>query len=206
MGEDFWDARYRSSPALWSGHANPQLVTEVAHNVAGAALDVGCGEGADAIWLAERGWRVTAVDLSSVALERGAAQASEVGTEVAQRITWLHADLTEWVPAASTYDLVSAQFLHLPRDQREPIHRRIAESVAPGGILLIVGHHVSDLQTTIGRPQAAELFFAPGEVGGSLVRDDWVILVDEDRPRQTVDADGHPVTVRDSVFKAQRAG
>jgi len=206
MGEDFWDARYRSSPALWSGHANPQLVAEAAGLTPGAALDVGCGEGADAIWLAEHGWQVTAVDLSSVALERGAAQASEVGSAVADRITWLHADLTEWVPGAATYDLVSAQFLHLPRDQREPIHRRIAQSVAPGGILLVVGHHVSDLQTTIARPQAAELFFAPGEVGASLVADAWVVLVDEDRPRETLDSDGNSVTVRDSVLKAQRAG
>ena len=172
----------------------------------GAALDVGCGEGADAIWLAERGWQVTAVDLSSVALERGAAQASEVGTEVARRITWLHADLTEWVPAAATYDLVSAQFLHLPRDQRQPIHRRIAESVAPGGILLVVGHHPSDLQTTISRPQAAELFFTASDVGATLVPDDWVILVDEDRPRETLDSEGRSVTVHDSVLKAQRAG
>ena len=206
MDEAFWDERYRSSSALWSGQPNPQLVTEAADLVPGAALDVGCGEGADAIWLAERGWQVTAVDFSSVALERGAIRAYQVGTEVARRITWLHADLTEWVPAAATYDLVSAQFLHLPRDQREPIQRRIAESVAPGGILLVVGHHPSDLQTTIARPQAAEVFFTAGDVGASLVPDDWVILVAEDRPRQTLDPDGLSVTVHDSVLKAQRAG
>jgi 2-polyprenyl-3-methyl-5-hydroxy-6-metoxy-1,4-benzoquinol methylase len=71
MNEAFWDQRYHSSSTFWSGHVNPQLVAEVVDLSPGAALDVGCGEGADAIWLAEHGWRVTAVDLSTVALERG---------------------------------------------------------------------------------------------------------------------------------------
>ena len=200
-----WDERYRSSEALWSGAPNPQLVTETAGLSAGAALDVGCGEGADAIWLAERGWQVTAVDFSSVALERGAARAFEAGAEVGRRITWLHADLTGWVPAAKSFDLVSAQFLHLPREQREPIQRRIADAVAPGGILLVVGHHPSDLQTTVARPSAAELLLTATEIAAGLVSEDWVILVNEDRPRQAFDPDGRAATVHDAVLKAQRA-
>ena len=114
----FWDERYRSSSALWSGQPNPQLVIEAGDLRPGTALDVGCGEGADAIWLATRGWRVTAVDISTVALERGAAQAGAVGDDVGLRISWLQADLIEWNPPAS-YDLVSAQFMHLPKAQRQ---------------------------------------------------------------------------------------
>jgi 2-polyprenyl-3-methyl-5-hydroxy-6-metoxy-1,4-benzoquinol methylase len=129
--EAFWDQRYQSSSNLWSGHVNTHLVTEVSDLSPGVALDVGCGEGADAIWLAEQGWQVTAVDVSSVALERGAVHALEVGADVAKHITWLRADLTEWIPAAASYDLVSVQFLHLPKEQREVLHRRLAASVAP---------------------------------------------------------------------------
>jgi SAM-dependent methyltransferase len=206
MDEAFWNDRYHSSSALWSGEPNPHLVNEAADLVPAAALDVGCGEGADAMWLAERAWEVTAVDLSSVALERAATRASEAGVDIAARITWLHADLTDWVPVAASYDLVSAQFLHLPKGQRELIFRRIAESVAPGGTLLIVGHHPSDLSTTIPRPRVPDLLFAASEVAALLAPEDWVVLVDEARPRQTLDPDGRTTTVHDAVLKARRAG
>ena len=206
MDEAFWDERYRSSSALWSGQPNPQLVTEAAGLSPGAALDVGCGEGADAIWLAEHGWQVTAVDLSTVALERGAARAAAVGAQVAPRITWLHADLASWAPDPGSYDLVSAQFLHLPGDQRRLIHHRIAQAVAPGGTLLVVGHDPSDLQTTVRRPQTPGLLFTASEVAASLPLDDWIVLVDEARPRQTLDPDGRDTTVHDAVLKARRAG
>lgn len=203
--EAFWDQMYHSSSALWSGHANPHLVTEAVDLAPGAALDIGCGEGADAIWLAERGWRVTAVDLSTVALERGAAHALEVSAEVAQRITWLHADLTDWVPAAASYDLVSAQFMHLPKDQRELLHHRFAESVAPGGTLLVVGHHPLDLETTIRRPSMPELFFTASDAAASLAPKEWVTLVDEARARHTLDPDGRTTTIHDAGGRAQRA-
>ena len=206
MDEAFWNGRYLSSSALWSGHPNPHVMTEAAALVPGEGLDVGCGEGADAIWLAARGWQVTAVDLSSVALERAATRASEAGADVARRIKWLHVDLTDWVPAASSYDLVSAQFLHLPKDQRELIHRRIGESVAPGGTLLVVGHHPSDLHTTAPRPRVPELLFTASEVAASLTPEDWIVVVDEARPRQTLDSDGQATTVHDAVLKAQRVG
>src|SRR5579859_3036709 len=91
MDQAYWEERYRSSNALWSGNPNPQLVSEATDLAPGSALDVGCGEGADAIWLADRGWLVTAVDISTVALERGAARAREAGPAVAKRITWSHA-------------------------------------------------------------------------------------------------------------------
>jgi SAM-dependent methyltransferase len=199
-----WDERYRSSDALWSGNPNPQLLTETSDLSPGTALDVGCGEGADAIWLAEHGWRVTAVDISTVALERGAAHAREVSVEVAQRITWLHADLTSWVPAASTYDLVSAQFIHLPKEQREALHHRLAASVSPGGTLLVVGHHPSDLQTTIPRPPVPELFFTASDIAASLDRHRWDIVVSEARARSTLDPEGRTTTIHDTVLRAQR--
>ena len=140
-----------------------------------------------------------------MALERAASRALEAGPDVAGRIAWLHADFTEWVPVAASYNLVSAQFLHLPGDQRELIYRRIAESVTPGGVLLVVGHHPSDLHTNVRRPRVPDLLFTASEVGASLSPEDWIVLVDEARPRQTLDPDGQAATVHDAVLKAQRA-
>jgi SAM-dependent methyltransferase len=206
MDEASWDERYRSSTELWSGDPNPHLVDEAADLAPGTALDVGCGEGADAIWLAQRGWRVTGVDFSTVALERAAARALEEGADVAGRITWLQADITRWVPPPASHDLVSAQFMQLPSVQREPLHRRLAESVALGGTLLVVGHHPSDLHTTAPRPPAPELFFTAADVAASLVSGKWVTLVEESRARPALDPDGRTITVHDAVLKAQRTG
>jgi SAM-dependent methyltransferase len=207
--EAFWDERYRSSSAVWSGRPNPHLLSEAAGLVPGAALDIGCGEGADAIWLAEKGWQVTAVDISAVALARAAARAGAAGADVAQRVTWLHADLTAvdriaWAPAAARYDLVSAQFLHLAPGPRDSLLRRLADSVAPGGSLLIVGHHPSDLQTTVMRPAPPELFFAGADVVALLAPAEWEIVVNEARSHGAVDPEGRSVTVHDTVVRAER--
>ncbi|HZZ52771.1 MAG TPA: class I SAM-dependent methyltransferase, partial [Trebonia sp.] len=105
----FWDARYSSAHSLWSGNPNRQLVAEAAGLAPGTALDAGAGEGADAIWLAERGWQVTAVDVSGVALGRAAEHAAKAGDEVAARIRWLREDLIEWTPPEHAYDLVTSQ-------------------------------------------------------------------------------------------------
>ncbi|GAB3118755.1 class I SAM-dependent methyltransferase [Streptomyces calidiresistens] len=133
-----WDDLYRENERKWSGRPNAALVREFPEPGPGTALDLGCGEGADAIWLARGGRRVTAVDVSRVALERGAAHAEEEG--VADRIDWQWHDLAETFPEG-TWDLVSSHFLHswteLPRER---ILRRAVDAVAPGGTLLIVGH------------------------------------------------------------------
>jgi SAM-dependent methyltransferase len=204
FSQEFWEQRYQSNPSVWSGNPNTHLISEAADLTPGTALDVGAGEGADALWLAERGWQVTATDISTVALERGASHAREAGTEVAARIDWLHADLTTWVPQPMTYDLVSAQFMHLPKAQRETMVARLATSVAAGGTLLIVGHHPSDLQTTIPRPPMPELLFTAAEIADTLNPEEWDILVSDARPRNATDPDGRLVTIHDAVLRAQR--
>jgi SAM-dependent methyltransferase len=204
FGAEFWEERYRSSSAVWSGQPNPQLVTETAGLTPGAALDAGSGEGADALWLADRGWQVTAVDFSAIALERGAAHAAAAGADAAGRIRWVQADLTAWEPADGRFDLVSAQFMQLPAAPRQELFARLAEAVAPGGSLLIVGHDPSDLQTTMPRPRMAELFYTAGDVARSLDADRWEIVTAEARPRQATDPDGREVTIHDAVLRARR--
>ncbi len=136
--ESRWDERYAESPQIWSGRPNVVLEREVAALDPGRALDLGCGEGADAVWLAGRGWQVTAVDISGTALQRAAVHAEAAG--VAGRIEWQHRDLAESFPDG-TFDLVSAQFLHSWGDlPRVKILRAAAAAVAPGGTLLIEGH------------------------------------------------------------------
>ncbi|CAA9556249.1 MAG: Thioredoxin reductase [uncultured Thermomicrobiales bacterium] len=204
LDEQSWDERYRSRAAVWSGAPNPQLVAEAADLMPGTALDAGSGEGADALWLAARGWRVSAVDFSVTALARGAAQAEVLGDEVAGRIAWVHADLTAWEPPEGDFDLVSAQFMHLPAAPRRALFARLATAVAPGGTLLIVGHHPSDLETTVPRPPLPDLFYSAEEVAGSLDPEEWDILVAEARPRNASDPEGRTVTIHDTVLRAQR--
>lgn len=201
--ERFWEDHYRQREQIWSGNPNPQLVSEAIGLTPGTALDVGCGEGADAIWLAERGWRVTAVDISAIAIQRGVARAAELGTAVARRIDWFQGDLSQWSPGAARYDLVSAQFLHLPKEPRETIFRRLAAAVAPRGTLLIVGHHPTDLQT-IPRPLPPEIFFTAADVVALLGPHEWEIVVEAARARPATDPTGRAVTLHDAVLRAQR--
>src|SRR5258708_36513861 len=140
FSEASWDQRYLESAALWSGHPNPQLVAEACRLPAGKALDAGCGEGADAIWLAERDWLVTAVDISTVALDRGAAHARQLDSELAGRITWQQADLLTWGPQPESYDLVSAQVMQLPGVKKAALFDRLGAGVATGGAASFFGH------------------------------------------------------------------
>lgn len=223
-----WNERYGSATALWSGEPNPQLSVEVRHLAPGRALEAGCGEGADAIFLAEMGWRVTAVDFSSVALERAGAHAARRGDEVADRITWSEQDLLAWPPPQRAFELVSCAFVHLPAEERVALHRRLASAVAPGGTLLLVGHHPLDLELDIRRPDRANLFDGdevldalgvphardptaaadPGHANpGPTDRDNsgWTVVTNEARSRPKTDAAGDPVTLHDTVVTLRRA-
>lgn len=201
---EFWEERYQSAPQVWSGRPNAQLVDEVADLPAGTALDIACGEGGDALWLARRGWRVTAVDLAQTALDRVDAATAQAGPEIAARVRTVRADIGTWVPGDDRYDLVTSHFLHLPPADRAHAFARMAAAVAPGGQLLLVAHHASDLETTVGRPDVPELFFAPADVVAALEPGQWDVLVAEARPRQVVDPDGQEITIRDTVVRARR--
>lgn len=197
----YWDTFYNERPAIWSGQPNLQLVAEVAALTPGSALDVGSGEGADAIWLARSGWTVTAVDISQVALTRGAAIAA-ADEESAARIIWDRQDLLRWAPPSSSFDLISAQFMHLPKDEREPLFTRLAAAVAPGGTLLIVGHHPTDMESGAHRPPRPDLFYTAEEIVQLLDDGQWDIVT-ESRERVR-NHDGEAFTIHDAVLSARR--
>jgi SAM-dependent methyltransferase len=136
--QQVWEQHYGERERVWSGRVNVRLAEVVTAMTPGRALDLGCGEGADAFWLAERGWHVTAVDISQTALDRALADAA--ARNIAERIDFQRYDLTESFPDGA-FDLVSAQFLHstVPID-RAQVLRRAACAVAPGGMLLVVDH------------------------------------------------------------------
>ena len=170
--------------------------------IARTALDVGCGEGADAIWLASQGWDVTAVDISRVALRRAKEHAAAMYLE--DSISWEYQDLLTWTPPVSSFDLVSSQFMHLAKDDREPLYARLATAVTLGGTLLIVGHSASDIQAGARRPDAPDLYFTADEIADSLDPQQWKVLVSELRPRSAQNSEGEPITIHDVVLRATR--
>jgi SAM-dependent methyltransferase len=174
------------------------LADEVEGLTPGAALDLGCGEGSDAVWLANRGWRVTAVDISQVALDRGRA-ADTTGT-----VTWLQADLLAWRPPADAFDLVSAHFVHFLPAERKRLWLDLAQAVRPNGTLLIVGHHPSDLETTASRWPEPDFYYTADDVAAILDENQWEIITQEARPRQITDAEGRVVTIHDAILRARR--
>ena len=195
---EFWDERY-SGGLVWSGNPNPHLVTHASRLPPGTALDFGSGEGADAIWLAQQGWQVTAVDISPVALAGLSARAEGLGLAV----TCEQADAFAW-SAGPAYDLVSAQFMHLPRPALTRLHRQLATSVAPGGTLLLVGHHPDDVGHAPEGTSFEEIRFTGEEVASTLDPSEWTTIEPLRPEREWIDRDGRPAVAVDAVLRAVR--
>jgi uncharacterized OsmC-like protein/predicted O-methyltransferase YrrM len=159
-----WDERYRGATLLWTERPNQFLVEEVSGLKPGRALDLGTGEGRNAVWLAEQGWQVTAVDFSRVALDRGAAIAQRSGVDV----EWVHADLTQYRPAAVAFDLVVILYLHLPPGARRGVLEQAVTALRPGGRLLIVGHDLENRVAGHGGPQDPSVLYTPDQIASEL--------------------------------------
>jgi SAM-dependent methyltransferase len=199
---DFWDRLYSTKPRLWSGQANIRL-TEVAQTLPpGRVLDLGCGEGGDAVWLAEHGWSVAATDVSPVALQRAREHAAERG--VTDRIEFVPGDLSDGVPEGP-FDLVSAQFLHSPDElplARTPLLRAAAHQLTPGGWLLIVDHGSAPSWSerhTHRFPCAAEVLAAL-----DLDAATWTPVRVEAVERAVTGPDGQTATILDNVMLVRR--
>jgi 2-polyprenyl-3-methyl-5-hydroxy-6-metoxy-1,4-benzoquinol methylase len=193
-----WDKRYSGDGQVWSGKPNVQLVAEVSGLTPGTALDVGCGEGGDVIWLARQGWRVTGADFSANGLGRAARHAEEAG--VADRTEWWQVDARTFTAAGRSYDLVTTHFLHPPDGGMVEVSRRLAEAVAPGGHLLVVGHAPSEAFTHLTASQRRAMFVAEDLLPG--LPESFDVLVAEQRPR-TVTRDGKTVEIHDATLLAR---
>ncbi len=201
----FWNNRYAEGNQIWSGEANQALVLAVRSLRPGRALDLGCGEGADTVWLAERGWNVTAVDIATTAVTRARALATGRGVPE-DRITWLVEDLATWEPTGP-YELVSACFLHSPVDfPRAAVLQRAAAAVAPGGDLLIVGH-AEPPPWADSHSHADHRFLSSAEELAELQLDDdsWTVAISEVRPREATGPSGERATLRDAITLVHRA-
>jgi SAM-dependent methyltransferase len=190
-----WNRRYAAGDPHGTAMPNEFLVAELATMTPGTALDLACGAGRNAVWLAERGWRVTAVDFSSVALDRARELASS--REVA--IEWIDADVLAWSPRARHYDLVTMLYLQLPTTERRDALRRAAEAVRPGGTLLVVGHDLLNLTEGVGGPSQPDVLFTPDDIVADL---SGFEVEKAERVRRSVTDDG---TVRDAIDALVRA-
>ena len=196
-----WEEHYRAKPRVWSGRVNTRLVEIAGGLPAGRVLDLGCGEGADAIWLAEQGWNVLGVDVSPTALERARADADAAG--VGDRIELVQLDLGSGFPAG-VFDLISAQFLHSQVAMDRPaILRAALHALAPGGSLLIVDH-------AEGPPWASKLhhheFPSAESVLAGLAPDPagWRPVRCERASRTAVGPDGQEATLWDNIILIRR--
>ena len=198
---DFWEDRYSSSQRIWSGNVNLALVQVVSTLAPGRALDLGCGEGGDVVWLAQNGWDATGVDISTTATRRGSDAARAAGIPD-DRIHFEAADLSTWTPT-DTYDLVAASFLQSPVElPRAEILRRVAERVAPGGRLLMVAH--AAMPPWAKNPAHHHTFPTPDEEVAALALDGWSVEIAEVRSREATGPDGQQATLEDTVVLLRR--
>jgi SAM-dependent methyltransferase len=179
--QQMWDERHAACEPIESPEPDPTLVEEIGPLAPGRALDLGAGDGRNAVWLAAQGWDVTAVDFSQVAIDRGRALAEREGVTV----EWLQADLLTWAPPSRAFDLVCLFFIHLPPDERRPLYARAAEAVAPGGSLLVVAHDRTNLERGGPGPQDPAVLFAWEEIAAELP--DFVVARAETVTRQLDD-------------------
>lgn len=199
-----WEERYAGDGQMWSGQPNPQLVAEVSLLPPGTALDVGCGEGGDVVWLAQQGWTVTGADFSENGLARTRVHAAEAG--VADRVDTWHVDARTFDPDGRAFDLVTCHFLH-PAYPESPdggmtrVTARLREAVAPGGHLLVVGHAPSPEFTHLNASQAAAMFLASDLL--PALGEEFEVVVCEQRPRTITREDG-TFDIDDSTLLARR--
>jgi SAM-dependent methyltransferase len=204
MTSTAWNQRYKDSDLVWSATPNiwvRQLTEELP---AGTALDIAAGEGRNALWLAARGWQVSAVDFSTVALQRARTLAQEQLGRNAGRLTTLEADLQTWAPQTRSYDLVLVVYLHLPESQRSPVMAAAAEAVAPGGTLLVVGHDLENLSSGHGGPQDPAVLYRPADIVADIEPAQLLVVRHETAPRSVTGADGQVVEALDTIVLARR--
>ena len=195
MKREDWNRRYAAVDSLWSAKPNRFLVAEVEGLEPGRALDLACGEGQNAVWLASLGWDVTAVDYADVAVAKGIERAARAGVAVDFQV----GDLLDYVPEARSFDLVLILYLHISSDGLRLVLERATGALAPGGTLVLVGHDLLNLTEGVGGPSDRDLLFTPDEVVARLPG-----LEIERAERLLRDVDGHDRPAIDALVRARR--
>jgi 2-polyprenyl-3-methyl-5-hydroxy-6-metoxy-1,4-benzoquinol methylase len=190
-----WDERYAQPGLVWSAEPNRFLVAEVAGLQPGRALDLACGEGRNSVWLAERGWKVTAVDFSEVAIGKARERAAREGQEV----ELVCADLVEYEPPAEAYDLVLLLYLHVPAAERRTILSRAAAALRPGGTFLLLGHDLTNQADGVGGPRDTSILYTPADIVVELPE-----LRIEKAERVLRDVEGEDRPAIDALVRAHR--
>ena len=183
----FWEERWSQvlgehADRVAHRRTNAHLSAAVENMRPGFALDAGCGHGSEALWLAVRGWRVTAVDFSATALAHARSTAEAMGPEIAERIEWVDADLASWAPRPGAYDLVACLYVHVAGSVGEMV-QRMASGVARGGTLFLVGHRPIDPATGAATAAAGQVQISVDAAVAALDPGSWELIVAEDRPR-----------------------
>jgi ubiquinone/menaquinone biosynthesis C-methylase UbiE len=197
VNREHWDERYGTEELIWKAEPNRFLVEELDALPPGRALDFACGEGRNAVWLASKDWRVTGADFSRAGLAKAQRLATDRGVEV----TWVEADVVEWRPPTASFDLVVVMYLHLPAEQRRRALAHAAAALAPGGVLLVVGHDTSNLLKGTGGPQDPAVLFGPEEI----VEDLFGLQIERaEQVKRTVVTDAGEATAIDALVRAVR--
>jgi SAM-dependent methyltransferase len=193
-----WDRRWLDKRLHAHGDASSVVIGVLEGVATGRALDLGCGSGRHAVWLAERGWQVRAVDFSREALRQARERAAQLGVEV----DWIEADLVTYEPPGASFDLVLISYLHVPAPERRAILARAAAAVAEGGTLLLVGHDLTNIGTGAPGPTSPAVLYAPADIVAELP------TLDIDRAEQVRRSthldDGSPVEAVDALVLARR--
>ena len=198
MEREDWDRKYAGDELLWRAEPNIFLVKETADLDPGTVIDVACGEGRNAVWLAERGWTATGVDFSGVALGKARRLAAARGVDV----EWIEADVRTLVPAGS-FDLVVLMYVQLPAAERRSVYRAFTGAVAPGGHLLVVGHDTENLSSGIGGPQDPDVLFSAADVVEDI-EGSGLLVEHAQQVRRPVATDEGEVDALDALVRALR--
>lgn len=193
-----WDERYSGTEFEWTTRPNQFVAAELADLPPGFALDLAAGEGRNAVWLAERGWRVTAVDFSRVGLDKARRLSAQRGVV---DVDWVHADVTEYEPSAKAFDLVLVVYLQIPAAERSNVLERAAAALAPGGTFLLVAHDLTNLTEGVGGPQDPAVLYTPEVISADLT---GLRVQRAERVRRTVErAEGSRDAI-DTLVRATR--
>ena len=197
---EYWEQRYSGREPIWSGRVNETMASVVREFTPGTALDLGCGEGGDVLWLAEQGWQAHGLDISATAVDRAREAAAERGLEAA---TFTATDLSTWEPEPSSLDLVTASFFQSTVAlDRTAILRRAATALRPGGHLVVTSHAAPPSWA----PDHPAKMVSIDEEVEQLARpaEDWTVVTAEDRARPALDPEGHAGEHLDALLVLRR--